>query len=125
MDIWRAILFELKKLLLLVVFGFLVLLCNFIPGVGPVIAPIAGISLASLLICLDMFDGSLERRRLKFRQKVGMALRTLPASGGFALVCLGLISIPFMNLLAIPLCISAGTLFFCDRILEPSQERSS
>jgi len=29
---------------------------------------------------------------------------------------LGLVSIPLLNLLAIPLCMTAGTLFFCDRI---------
>lgn len=124
-DIWRAILFELKKLLLLVAFGLPILLANFIPGIGPAIATIAGISLASLLVCLDMFDASLERRRLKFRQKLRMILQTLPASGGFALVSLGLISIPLMNLLAIPLCVSAGTLFFCDRILDQPRDRPS
>jgi CysZ protein len=40
----------------------------------------------------------------------------MPASIGFSLVCLALIGIPFLNLLAIPLCVTAGTLFFCDRI---------
>ena len=68
-DIWRAILFELKKLLLLVVIGLPLLLLNFLPGLGTLFATGSGIALAALLICLDMFDAPLERRRLKFRQK--------------------------------------------------------
>ena len=121
-DIWRAILFELKKLLLLGVIGLPLLLCNFIPGVGTLIATGGGITLASLLVCLDMFDSPLERRRLKFRQKLGIVFRGLPASGSFALACFFLVSIPFMNLLAIPVCVAAGTLFFCDRILHTPNE---
>lgn len=121
-DIWRAILFELKKLLLLVGIGLPLLLFNFLPGVGTLIATAGGIALASLLVCLDMFDAPLERRRLKFRQKLGIVFRGLPASGSFAVASFFLVSIPFMNLLAIPVCVSAGTLFFCDRILPPPAE---
>lgn len=116
-DIWRAILFEAKKLLLLLGVGVPLLLFNFLPGVGTLIATVSGIALASLLICLDMLDAPLERRRLKFRQKLSIVFRSLPASGSFALTSFFLVSIPFMNLLAIPVCVSAGTLFFCDRIL--------
>lgn len=119
-DIWRAVLFELKKLLLLAGGGILLLLANVIPGVGAVIATAGSISLAVLLVCLDMLDAPLERRRLGFRQKLIMIVRCFPASGSFGLVCLGLVSIPLMNLLAIPLCVSAGTLFFCDRMLGSS-----
>ena len=117
-DIWRAILFELKKLLLLLLGGGFIFLLNFIPGVGVITTPVGGLTLAVLVLCLDMFDAPLERRRLKFRQKLGLIFRCFPASASFGLVCLGLVSIPLMNLLAIPLCVSAGTLFFCDRILE-------
>ena len=117
-DIWRAILFELKKLLLLVLGGGLLLLSNFIPGLGFIVTPIGSLALGVTLLCLDMFDAPLERRRLKFRQKLGLILRSFPASASFGLVCLGLVSIPLMNLLAIPLCVAAGTLFFCDRMLE-------
>ncbi|MBE7384509.1 MAG: EI24 domain-containing protein [Leptolyngbya sp. SIO1E4] len=124
-DLWRAILFELKKLLLLAGIGGLLLLANLIPGVGTLVATVGGLVLAVVLLCLDMFDAPLERRRLKFRQKVGIIFRCLPASASFGLICLGLVSIPLMNLLAIPLCVSAGTLFFCDRILSVSTHQPS
>lgn len=117
-DIWRAILFELKKLLLIVGGGGLLFFANFVPGFGPLITTGGSLSLAVMLVCLDMLDAPLERRRLGFRQKLSIILRCLPASGSFGLICLGLVSIPLMNLLAIPLCVSAGTLFFCDRILD-------
>ncbi|MGF1523238.1 MAG: EI24 domain-containing protein [Leptolyngbyaceae cyanobacterium] len=124
-DIWRAILFELKKLLLLLGGGGLLLLSNFVPGLGAIVTPIGSLALGVTLLCLDMFDAPLERRRLKFRQKLGLIFRSLPASASFGFVCLGLVSIPLMNLLAIPLCVTAGTLFFCDRILDASDKRTA
>ena len=111
-DIRRAILFEIKKLVLLGGIGLPLLACNLLPGLGTTIATAGGLSLAVTILCLDMFDAALERRRLKFRQKLRIILGSFPASAGFGLVCLGLVSIPLMNLLAIPLCVTAGTLFF-------------
>ncbi|MBL1174007.1 EI24 domain-containing protein [Pantanalinema sp. GBBB05] len=116
-DIWRAIAFQLKKLLLLVVIGIPLLLLNFFPPIGNVIASVGGVALAALMVVLDFIDPPLERRRLRFRTKIGMLIRTIPASVSFALVCLGLMSIPFLNLIMVPVCVMAGTLFSCDRIL--------
>jgi CysZ protein len=116
-EIWRALQYELKKLGLLVVIGLPLVLLNFIPGVGTAIATIGGIALTTLLVCLDCLDAALERRRLRFRDKLRVIFTSFPASGTFGLVCLGIISVPFLNLLAIPVAISAGTMFFCDHIL--------
>lgn len=116
-EIWRAILYELKKLVITISIGILLLFCNFFPGIGTLIATSFGIALAATIICLDFLDAALERRRLRFRQKLGTIRQSLPASAGFALACLGLVSIPFVNLLAIPVCVAAGTLFACDQIL--------
>lgn len=115
-DLWRAIAFELKKLLLAAGVGIGLFVCGWVPGLGTLIASIGGVVLLVTLVCLDFLDPPLERRRLRFRQKLGIIRRTLPASASFGLLCLGLVSIPLVNLLAIPLCITAGTLFFCDRV---------
>ena len=115
-DIWRAILFELKKIGLLLVIGLPMLLLNFLPG-GSLIATIGGITLTTSIVCLDFFDGFLERRKLKFRQKLKVVRRSLPASATFGLICQALITIPIVNFLGIPLCVAAGTLFCCDRVL--------
>ncbi len=116
-DIWRAILFELKKIVLMLACGILIFFLSFIPVFGAIISTIGGLTVTGNLICLDFFDGALERRRLKFRKKVALVWQTFPASAGFALICLLLISIPFINLITIPFCVGSGTLFVCDRIL--------
>ncbi|MDB9313796.1 EI24 domain-containing protein [Spirulina sp. CS-785/01] len=116
-DIWRALLFEVKKLLLWIAIAIPLLILNFIPAVGTLITAIAGIALTAFIACLDFLDGPSERRRFPFRQKMGIVFKTLPASGSFSLVCWALISVPFINLITIPLCVASGTLFWCDRVL--------
>ncbi|MBS1967929.1 MAG: EI24 domain-containing protein [Chloroflexi bacterium SZAS-1] len=122
-DLSRALLFELKKLLLVLVVGGILLLLNLIPGVGQVLATAGGIVLGATIACLDFLDYPLERRLLSFRQKLGVIRRALPSTAGFGLVALGLVSIPFLNLLAIPLCVTAGTLLFCEQIGESASAR--
>jgi CysZ protein len=121
-DIWRAILFEFKKIILMLIVGVPLLLCNFIPTIGNLVSTLGGIVLAAMIVCLDFLDSPLERRRLRFRQKLGMIWNGFPATIGFSLVCLGLISIPLLNLVSIPLCVASGTLFFCDRLLSVKGE---
>ncbi|NER97988.1 MAG: hypothetical protein F6J86_29780 [Symploca sp. SIO1B1] len=116
-DIGRAILFEVKKLLLLLGVGIPLLLLNWLPGIGTFVATVGGIIITATITCLDFFDGPLERRRLRFRKKLKIVLGAFPASASFSLVCLGLMSVPVLNLLIIPLCVASGTLFVCDRVL--------
>lgn len=116
-DIWRAVLYELKKIGLTLLIAIPTLLLNIVPGWGTAIATVIGITLGATLVCMDFLDAALERRRLRFRDKLGCVRRGLPGSASFGLICLGLVSIPLINLLAIPVCVAAGTLFFCDQIL--------
>jgi CysZ protein len=116
-DLGRALLFELKKIVLIALVGIPLLILNLFPGIGTLLSTIGSVALTCLIVCLDFFDATLERRRLRFRQKLKVVGRTLPASASFGLVCLGLISIPLLNLFTIPLCVASGTLFICDRYL--------
>src|ERR671933_754175 len=116
-DIGRAILFELKKLVLAAGVGIVLLLLNVLPGIGTLAATVGGVALAVTIVCLDFLDAPSERRRLRFREKLRIVFRSLPASASFGLVCFGLVSVPLLNLLTIPLCVASGTLFFCDRVL--------
>lgn len=116
-DIGRSLLYELKKLLLGLGVGLLLLVVGFLPPAGSLIAGAGGIALSATLICLDFFDAPLERRRLPFRTKLAIVRRHLPASGTFGLVCFVLVTIPLINFLTIPLCVIAGTLFVCERVL--------
>ncbi len=113
-DLARAILFELKKLLLTLSIGLPALLFNLIPAVGTLLATASWIALGATIACLDFYDPPLERRRLGFRAKLAFIRRHLPASAGFGLICLTLTSIPLLNLLAVPVCVTAGTLFYLD-----------
>jgi len=115
-DLLRAVGFELQKLALVVLIGIGLLLLNLIPVAGQILATGGGIMLGTTIACLDFLDYPLERRLLSFRQKLGLIRHHLPATAGFGLICLGLVSIPFLNLLAIPLCVAAGTLFFCEHM---------
>jgi CysZ protein len=115
-DLWRALAYELKKLALTLVILAPLLLIGLIPAVGQVAALAGQIALGALISCLDFMDSPLERRRMRFRAKLGVVRGALPASAGFGLVSLGLVSIPILNLLAIPLCVAGGTLFFCERV---------
>lgn len=119
-DLGRAILFELKKLVLTAAIGIPLFLLNFIVGIGTLGSTIGSIALTVTIVCLDFLDAPLERRRLSFRRKLKLVFRHLPATASFGLVCLALISIPLLNLFTIPICVASGTLFFCDRILPKS-----
>jgi CysZ protein len=115
-EVGRALLFELKKLFLLITIGGTCLILNLLPGLGSTLATIGGITLGATLVCLDFLDSPLERRRLKFRRKLGIIYGMIPATASFGLVSLFLVSIPLLNLVTVPLCVASGTLFFCDRI---------
>lgn len=115
-DLQMAIGFEIRKLQLLFSIGIPLLLLNFLPGPGSILSSLGGVALGATIVCLDFLNAPLERRKLPFQDKFEIIRASLPASGSFGLVCLGLVSIPLLNLLAIPLCVTAGTLFFCDRI---------
>lgn len=116
-DLGRAIAFEAKKLAIALPIGVTLFGLQFLPGLGTAIAGAGSIALSMLLVGLDFLDSTLERRRLRFRQKLAIVLGALPASGSFSFVCLGLVGIPILNFLTIPLCVAAGTLFVCDRVL--------
>ncbi len=124
-DLWRSLGFEIKKVLLFFALWLPLLLFNFVPAVGQLIVSGGSISLGAFLACLDFFDPPLERRRLRFRSKIAQVRRGLPASAGFGLICFALVSVPFVNLLAIPLCITAGTLFFCEHLLPLKSDREN
>ncbi|MBD0312992.1 MAG: EI24 domain-containing protein, partial [Microcoleus sp. T3-bin5] len=93
-DIQRAIAFELRKLQILLSIGIPLLLLNFIPGVGSILSSLGGVALGATIVCLDFLDAPLERRRRPFQEKLEIIWASLPASGSFGLVCLGLVSIP-------------------------------
>lgn len=115
-EIGRSLGYELRKLQLVVMIGIPLVLLNFIPAIGTVVATLGSVAVGATLVGLDFLSAPLDRRKLNFQEKLAVFRQNLPASATFGLVCLGLVSIPLLNLLSIPLCMAAGTLFFCDRV---------
>jgi CysZ protein len=118
-EIARSLAFELKKLLFVVAVALPLLLLNVVPGFGQAAAAAGGLALAATVACLDFLDPPLSRRDVGFRARLAYARRTLPASAAFGLTCVAALSVPLLNLLAVPLCVAAGTLFYCDRADPP------
>ena len=116
-DLLRAIQFEVKKLLLTAIVLLLVLGLQFIPVIGQVLGTMLSLLWGALLTCVDFWDGPLERRRYRFRRKLAWILRQFPGNLSFGLLCNLLISLPVLNLVTIPLCVAAGTLLVCDRLV--------
>ncbi len=113
-EIVRALGFEVKKIILSVMaLGFL-LGVNWLPVVGQISSVLGGWLLGVTLVCLDFFDATLERRRWKFRRKLGFIWGNFLTTFPFGFICLVLISVPLLNLIVIPLCITAGTLLVCE-----------
>ena len=123
-DIWRALLYEFKKLLLALGFGLPLLLIGFIPVIGQIVLIAGQIVLGAWITCLDFLDSPLERRRMRFREKLGLVWHGLPLTGSFGLICFGLMSIPLVNLLAMPVCVAAGALLYCEQIAVAEQSAS-
>ncbi len=96
------------------------------PGIGPLLQMAANLALGATIACLDFFDGPLERRRWRFRAKLALIRRMLPGSLGFGLLAFALVSIPLVNLLAIPLCVTAGNLLVIERggVIGPDPARA-
>lgn len=124
-DLGRALLFEAKKLLVIVVIGIPLLLLNLLPIAGTVLASVGGFVLFAWVTGLSFVDPPLERRRLGFRQKVAHFTQMGPAGWSFSLVSFGLLNIPLLNLLVVPILITAGTLLYCEKFLKNQLASSS
>jgi CysZ protein len=114
-DLARAAVHEARKLALIVATSLALLAVNFVPVAGQLVGTAGGFLLGATVACLDFFDGPLDRAGLSFAQKLRYIARTAPASLGFGLACAVLIAIPLVNLLCLPLCMVAGTIFVTDR----------
>lgn len=114
LDLRHSLMYEVKKLLLLIVAGIALLLFNLVPGLGALAASFGGLLLMGMIACLDFFDPVLSRNRLRFRDKLGLFWKLMPVSGGFAFVSAFMVIIPLLNLFSIPLGIASGTLLLCD-----------
>ncbi|PDW03793.1 EI24 domain-containing protein [Candidatus Viridilinea mediisalina] len=116
-DLWRALLFEFKKLGLGLTLWIMSLLLLLLPLGGPFLHAAAGMLIGATISCLDFFDGPQERRYFSFRQKLATIRQTMPSSLSFGIIAFSLVSIPLVNLFALPLCVAAGNMLVIERTL--------
>lgn len=116
-DMGRALWFQGKKLLLLGTCGVLLLGFGLVPILGTVVGVVGGLGLGTLTVFLDILEPPLERAgRPGMRARIAIFRRTMPASLALSATCLALIGVPLLSLVSVPVCITAGTLFYCERV---------
>ena len=86
------------------------LVLGLIPGVGLLTGPFAILVWTPMFLCFDLQDSSLSRRNISLRRKVGLVLRHPLRSIGIGLVATGLLAIPVVNLLGLPIAVLGGVL---------------
>ena len=82
---------------------------SLLPVVGWVVAPIGALVWAPFCLCLDLCDPTQTRLNLTFRQRTQQLRGDLLATVSVGLIATLLVSIPFLNLLGLPLAVLMGT----------------
>ena len=85
-------------------------LLGLVPGLGVIIAPVALFGWTPLFLAFDLCDGSLSRRNLTAGQKIRATFGRPGTAWGLGIVGSLMISVPFLNLLGLPLAVVAGVL---------------
>jgi CysZ protein len=88
-------------------------LFSLVPAVGQVVGIVCGAGLSSFFLAREVLDYSLSRRRLSFRDKVGLVWRHRPLTGGMGFATFLMLSVPFANFLSMPAAVIGGTLLYC------------
>ena len=95
--------------------GTLVLfVLSFIPGLGTFAGPVAAFVWTPLILCYDLFDGAMSRRHAPIRLRVQTVLDRPITALSVGLTGLGLISIPIINLVGLPIAVVAGVIVIRD-----------
>lgn len=113
-DAARTILEEVKRVaFFLGVQGLVVILGALVPGAQPV-AAVAMVALAMLFLSLDSASYALDRRGLRFSEKLRWSREHFPAVAGYGAGAFLVCSVPLVNLIALPLLVAAGTLLVAE-----------
>ena len=99
----------LKVLSLALVGAVVLFVVSLLPVVGWVVAPVGALVWAPFCLCLDLCDPTQTRLNLSFGERVRQ-LRNAPLSTiSVGLIGALLVSVPFVNLLGLPLAVLMGT----------------
>ncbi len=126
MDEVRGVTHSLLTLAILCIVMVPILALNLIPGIGSVASAVLGGIVSSFALAVEFTDGSLSRRRARWREKVGHAVAQLPVTMGLGAGIAVMMAIPFVSFFLVPVAVVAGTVVFCGltesgRVLVPDR----
>lgn len=121
-DLGRAIVHELRKLVRYLLLALGVLLASLLPAIGPVIGLVGGGYLAARFAAYDALDATLSRWGWPYARKTAFIRGRRAACLGLGAVVAGLLVVPFVNALAMPVGAAGGALLAVR--LVPEAERN-
>ncbi len=83
---------------------------NLIPVVGSLVYVVLAALVSSFFLVMDYAGSPLDRRNVSFREKVRLIVANKDFSGGFGAGAWLLMFVPFVNLVAMPVLVVAGTI---------------
>jgi CysZ protein len=113
-EVFRAIKFEIKKLIIVVGFFVFTLILHAIPILGSMFFGIINFLFAMYINGLDLNDTSNELLRRRFREKSKLLFQNLDYFGPFLAYSTMFLSLPFINILYLPFAIIGSTLIYVE-----------
>ncbi|MBX2798978.1 MAG: EI24 domain-containing protein [Myxococcales bacterium] len=112
-DVLQSILHSVLSLTLwLLVMGSLFVL-QVVPVLGALAYVLVGIAFTALFLGREMMDGSMSRRRMRYRHKLRVVWSNRAVLMGFGMVASIVLWIPGLNFLMMPMVVAGGTMLFC------------
>ena len=113
-DAGRAVLYEIGRLILFLLFYPFIFAVQFIPGIGVILHPILAFLYAAFVLSVDFSDPTLDRHLDRFRDKLRYVWKRKSTYLGFGGGAFALMLIPFINLAVIPICVVAAALLYME-----------
>jgi len=107
-----ALVCEFKRIALVIVVFVLLVALNLIPVAGNVLYVIASFCWAAWSAAYEFTSYAGDRRRLGLSRKWALLRSRLPATMGFGIVTAGLLLVPLLNVLVVPVSAVGGTMLF-------------
>ena len=111
---WFAIVVELKKMAIFIGCMLILLMINFIPGIGSMLYAVLAPLLTLFFLVVEYMAFVLMRKQMSFAQQRSYIFQHPVLMFGFACSLFCLLAIPFVQFFCIPLAVVGATLVWCD-----------
>jgi len=108
-----ALLCEAKRIVMIGAIFLVLLPLNWLPLIGSVLYVVASSLWACWAAALEFSGYAGERRHLCLRQKWALLRQGSATTMGFGVITVGLMLMPFLNVLMVPISAVGGTFLFC------------